>query len=83
MHPESFDFPKVMLLIMNFDRSLSRERLLAVFREFNCHFTKIVVSDDYSKGQHASWLADLRGRFQFQLVVTTTNLALGNNTNTG
>ncbi len=83
MASKSFAFPQVTLLITHYNRSLSLERLLTVFQELNCHFAKIIVSDDCSKGKHVERLAELQKRFQFELVSTPVNGGLGKNINKG
>ncbi|MGA0558526.1 glycosyltransferase family 2 protein [Larkinella sp. VNQ87] len=76
-------FPEVTLLITHYNRSSSLERLLHAFRELNCTFGGIVVSDDGSRPEHLNALQALNNRFDFQLVTTPKNRGLANNINKG
>ena len=49
---EPLSFPGVTLLVTVYNRSRSLDRLLDAFKQLNCHFGDIVVSDDGSKPEH-------------------------------
>lgn len=66
--PEQYYFPGVTLLVTHFNRSGSLERLLSTFRELNCHFDDIVVSDDSSRPEHQEKLAALQSIYKFRLI---------------
>ncbi|GAB3255322.1 hypothetical protein GCM10027347_16320 [Larkinella harenae] len=76
-------FSGVTLLVTHYNRSGSLERLLRTFRELNCSFEGIVVSDDGSKPEHLNALKELTNTYPFQLVTTPKNKGLGNNINKG
>lgn len=76
-------FDGVTLLITHYNRSRSLQRLLAAFSELNCRFHDIVVSDDGSKAEHQSLLADLQRQYGFRLITTPKNRGLGHNLNKG
>ncbi len=78
-----YNFKDVTLLITHYNRSRSLERLLYAFRNLNCRFDGIVVSDDGSKPEHAALIKKLQEEFGFQLVSTPKNKGLGNNINKG
>jgi len=59
------------------------ERLLKRFKELNCVFGEIVVSDDGSKPEHVEYIRGLQNDFNFRLVTTEKNKGLGNNINKG
>src|SRR5690349_8284605 len=76
-------FQDVTLLITHYNRSSSLERLLKTFRNFNCKFDEIVVSDDASKPQHQEKLKWLASEFNFRLILASTNKGFPNNMNKG
>lgn len=80
-----YHFPGVTLLITHFNRSGSLERLLASFRELNCHFDEIVVSDDASRPEHQAKLKALQPVYNFRLITSPTpgNKGFANNINKG
>jgi glycosyltransferase involved in cell wall biosynthesis len=80
---EQYSFPDVTLLITHYNRSGSLERLLTHFRDLNCHFGDIVVSDDCSKPEHLERLKTLQQPLNFRLITTPKNGGLGNNINKG
>ncbi|MET0391845.1 MAG: glycosyltransferase [Chitinophagaceae bacterium] len=79
----TYSFDNVTLLITHYNRSASLERLLRAFRELNCGFGDIVVSDDGSKPVHIQTIQALRHTYPFRLVTTPVNKGLGNNINKG
>jgi glycosyltransferase involved in cell wall biosynthesis len=83
MTDKSFEFSETSLLITHYNRSFSLERLLKTFRDLDCHFGQIIVSDDGSKPEHQERLLDLQSRFGFDLIRATVNKGLGNNINKG
>ncbi|WP_316799492.1 glycosyltransferase [Pedobacter frigidisoli] len=76
-------FPQVSLLITHYNRSHSLQNLLQRFRQLDCVFGQIVVSDDGSKAEHAKNLLELQKEYGFLLVTAPTNRGLGNNLNKG
>ncbi|WP_373330632.1 glycosyltransferase family A protein [Salmonirosea aquatica] len=70
-------------MITHFNRSYSLERLLNSFRELNCTFHRIVVSDDGSVGKHRERLPALQAEYQFELLLAAVNSGLGHNINKG
>lgn len=78
-----YHFPGVTLLVTHYNRSGSLERLLANFRDLNCHFDDIVVSDDGSKPEHLEKIKALHSTYSFRLITTPKNRGLGNNINKG
>ncbi len=76
-------FDDVTLLVTHYNRSESLERLLRSFREQNCVFGEIVVSDDASKPEHLNKLKSLQEEIPFTLVSAPKNGGLGNNINKG
>lgn len=76
-------FNGVCVLITHYNRSRSLERLLTAFRDLDCSFEEIVVSDDGSKPEHLEYIKGLQGSFNFKLVTTDVNKGLGNNINKG
>ncbi|MFT2009006.1 glycosyltransferase family 2 protein [Pontibacter sp. 13R65] len=79
----NYYFPEVTLLITHYNRSSSIERLLSSFKELNCGFEEIIVSDDASKPEHLDRLKLLQEQFNFRLITTPVNGGLGNNINKG
>ncbi len=78
-----FSFPGVTLLITHYNRSASLSRLLARFRELNCRFDEIVVSDDASKPEHQQKIKELQQEYGFRLVSTPVNKGFPANINRG
>ncbi|PIQ20084.1 MAG: glycosyl transferase family 2 [Cytophagales bacterium CG18_big_fil_WC_8_21_14_2_50_42_9] len=78
-----YNFRDVTLLITHYNRSSSLERLLKTFKELNCVFDDIVVSDDGSKPEHIKALQALTNTYKFRLITTPKNKGLGNNINKG
>lgn len=76
-------FEDVTLLITHYNRSSSLERLLKSYRNLECSFGDIVVSDDGSKTEHLSRLNELKKEYDFTLVTSSQNRGLGNNINKG
>ncbi|QNF32354.1 glycosyltransferase family 2 protein [Adhaeribacter swui] len=83
MTPLTHTFEGVTLLITHYNRSNSLERLLRTFKEQNCSFQDIVVSDDGSKTEHLDKLKELQATYPFRLITTEKNRGLGNNINKG
>jgi glycosyltransferase involved in cell wall biosynthesis len=83
--PEAIDyhFPEVTLLVTHYNRSRSLERLLKRYKDLNCRFGDIVISDDGSKSEHIEYINGLKNEFRFTLVTTERNRGLGNNINKG
>lgn len=77
------DFKNVTLLVTHYNRSTSLERLLKSFRDLECNFGDIVVSDDGSKPEHLEYINALKQHYEFNLVTTPKNKGLGNNINKG
>nr|WP_262910547.1 glycosyltransferase [Pontibacter silvestris] len=71
------------MLVTHYNRSKSLERLLKTFKEQNCSFEAIVVSDDGSAAEHQQALEELKTTYGFQLITTPVNKGLGNNINKG
>jgi glycosyltransferase involved in cell wall biosynthesis len=80
---EAYHFSDITLLITHYNRSKSLERLLIAFRDLNCHFASIIVSDDGSKDQHVAYAKKLQEQFDFELITAERNRGLGNNINKG
>ncbi len=76
-------FSTVTLLITHYNRSKSLERLLSAFKQWDCVFGDVVVSDDGSKPEHIEYLEALQQKYPFRLVKTPVNKGLGNNINKG
>lgn len=83
MENTSFNFEKVGLLVTHYNRSRSLERLLTAFRNLQCSFGEVVVSDDGSREEHLSAVRQLQEQFSFTLITTPVNKGLGNNINKG
>ncbi|MFC5411833.1 glycosyltransferase family 2 protein [Larkinella bovis] len=83
MNPHLTHFPAVTLLITHYNRSGSLERLLRSFKELNCSFDDIVVSDDGSKPDHLNAIRELKKQYTFRLITTPKNKGLANNLNKG
>jgi glycosyltransferase involved in cell wall biosynthesis len=77
------NFPEVSLLITHYNRPGSLKRLLNNFKDLNCIFGEIVVSDDASKPENLKQLFELQESFDFKLITTEKNKGLGNNINKG
>lgn len=80
---EPFNFPQTALLITHYNRSSSLKRLLSSFKELNCCFAEIIVSDDGSEKEHLDELLEASKIFRFNLITTSKNAGLGNNINKG
>ncbi|MCX2574878.1 glycosyltransferase [Pedobacter sandarakinus] len=78
-----YTFPTVSLLITHYNRSESLANLLLSFRNLNCQFGEIVVSDDGSKTEHLEKIKVLQKEYDFNLVTTPANRGLGHNINKG
>lgn len=76
-------FDEVTLLITHYNRSSSLERLLKSFKDLECQFSDIVVSDDGSRPEHLERVRSLKDEYKFTLVTTPQNKGLGNNINKG
>jgi glycosyltransferase involved in cell wall biosynthesis len=76
-------FNEVTLLITHYNRSSSLEQLLKSFKEIDCSFADIVVSDDGSKPEHFQKVNELKEIYSFRLISTEINKGLGNNINKG
>lgn len=76
-------FGDVSLLITHYNRSSSLERLLKSFKELDCEFKDIVVSDDGSQPEHLDAIKALQSNYKFNLITTPKNKGLGNNINKG
>ncbi|TKK72033.1 glycosyltransferase [Ilyomonas limi] len=81
--PGVHSFSEVSLLITHCNRSRSLERLLQAFKNLQCSFGEIVVSDDGSKPEHLAYIQQLQHTYVFTLVTTPVNKGLGNNINKG
>lgn len=80
---KAYIYKDVSLLITHYNRSQSLEQLLKSFKDLNCYFEDIVVSDDGSKPEHVDYLVELQKKFDFRLITTRQNRGLGNNINKG
>jgi glycosyltransferase involved in cell wall biosynthesis len=78
-----YEFNDVALLITHYNRSSSLRRLLQSFKDLNCSFGEIIVSDDGSDSDNLKSLEETRKLFNFKLITTTTNKGLGHNLNKG
>ncbi|MDR6561623.1 MULTISPECIES: glycosyltransferase family 2 protein [unclassified Arcicella] len=76
-------FDGVTLLVTHYNRSSSLERLLKSFKDLDCVFEDIVVSDDGSKEEHQAYLRKIQPEYSFRLITTPKNKGLGNNLNKG
>ena len=76
-------FTGVTLLITHYNRSNSLGRLLKSFKELDCFFEDIVVSDDGSSVSNQENLMQLQLEFPFRIIGTLNNKGLGNNLNKG
>lgn len=76
-------FTGVTLLITHYNRSNSLGRLLKSFKELDCIFEDIVVSDDGSSVANQDNLIQLQLEFPFRIIGTLNNKGLGNNLNKG
>ncbi len=79
----SYSFPEVTLLITHYNRSSSLERLLATFRQLNCTFGEIIVSDDASKPEHLEHVKAMQPEYDFRLITTPLNKGHGHSMNKG
>jgi glycosyltransferase involved in cell wall biosynthesis len=78
-----FEFNDVALLITHYNRSSSLRRLLQSFKDLNCSFGEIIVSDDGSDIDSMKALEECQRLFNFRLITTPINRGLGNNINKG
>ncbi len=78
-----YKFRNVTLLITHYNRSESLERLLNAFKDLNCTFECIVVSDDSSDKYHVNKILAMKEKFDVKLITATENKGLGNNINKG
>ena len=76
-------FKGVTLLVTHYNRCNSLERLLKAFKDLNCHFEAIVISDDGSKEHQLEYIKTLHQSYDFRLITTPVNKGLGNNINKG
>ncbi|MVN21910.1 glycosyltransferase [Mucilaginibacter arboris] len=76
-------FKEVSLLITHYNRSQSLERLLQAFKEQECTFGEIIVSDDASLPEHQNKIKELQKQYGFKLICAEHNRGLGNNINKG
>jgi glycosyltransferase involved in cell wall biosynthesis len=83
MAQQQYTFSNVTLLITHYNRSNSLERLLKAFKDLNCHFDDIVISDDGSKREQLEHIEKLHSDYTFRLITTPVNKGLGNNINKG
>ncbi|MDX5420684.1 MAG: glycosyltransferase [Hymenobacteraceae bacterium] len=83
MENKAHYFKDVTLLVTHYNRSASLERILKAFKELNCSFEEIIVSDDASKPEHLNQLKALQEEVPFRLVSAPTNGGLGHNINKG
>jgi glycosyltransferase involved in cell wall biosynthesis len=83
MAATTHNFPEVSLLITHYNRPGSLKRLLNNFKDLNCGFAEIIVSDDASKPENLKQLVELQQDFEFKLITTEKNKGLGNNINKG
>jgi len=83
MIKNQFYFSEVTLLITHYNRSASLEKLLKTFKDQNCEFGDIVVSDDASKPEHLEKIKNLQNSYSFRLITAKKNGGLGNNINKG
>lgn len=79
----SYYFKDVTLLITHYNRSVSLGRLLKAFKEQNCSFEDIVVSDDGSRPDQLERLKALQPQYNFRLIASPVNKGLANNINKG
>lgn len=83
MLTDHYHFDEITLLITHYNRSKSLERQLTAFKELNCTFEEVIVTDDGSKPEHLLKLQELQQIFSFRLLTTPVNKGLGNNNNKG
>ena len=76
-------YKNLSLLITHYNRSNSLERLLKSFKDLDCSFEDIVVSDDGSKVEHLDRIRQLQESYSFKLITSDKNRGLGNNMNKG
>jgi glycosyltransferase involved in cell wall biosynthesis len=79
----SFTFPDTTLLITHYNRSSSLERLLSSFKDLNCEFGEIVISDDGSGTEQLDKLKSIQSRYKFRLVTSPKNMGFPHNFNKG
>lgn len=79
-----YNFPQVSLLITHYKRSKSLENLLKAFKDLNCEFGEIIVSDDCSPEPHLNYIKDVLLKiYNFKFISAPVNKGLGNNINKG
>ena len=83
MEGNQYYFKEVTLLITHYNRSNSLERLLSAFKNENCRFEKMIISDDASKPEHLEKIKNLQKDYSFKLITAEKNAGLGNNINKG
>jgi len=83
MAEPAYHFKDVTLLVTHYNRCNSLERLLKAFKDLNCTFDDIVISDDASAAEHLTAIAKLHDTYDFRLITTPVNGGLGNNINKG
>ena len=76
-------FPGVTLLITHYNRSTSLERLLKRFKDLDCRFEEIIVSDDASKPEHLEYIYGIQPQYGFRLITTPVNRGHGHSINKG
>lgn len=79
----NYKFSNVTLLITHYNRSESLLRLLKAFKDFNCSFERIIISDDGSEKHHLENLILIAEESNIDLITTQKNQGLGNNINKG
>lgn len=77
------EFKGITLMVTHYNRSNSLRRLLENFKNLQCVFEDIVVSDDGSRPEHLNEVINLQKEFSFRLITTPHNKGLGNNLNKG
>ncbi|HEY1009510.1 glycosyltransferase [Daejeonella sp.] len=76
-------FKDLTLLVTHYNRSDSLYRLLQSFKDSQCTFEDIVVSDDGSSEQHLNSILKLQADFGFRLISSPINKGLAHNLNKG
>lgn len=83
MSEHAYHFKDVTLLITHYNRSGSLGRLLNTFKDINCSFGDVVISDNASETEHLEYIANLSQTHNFRLITSPVNKGLGNNINKG
>jgi glycosyltransferase involved in cell wall biosynthesis len=78
-----YSFPEITLLITHYNRSSSLERLLQTFRQLDCRFGEIIVSDDASKPENLEKVQKMLPVYNFRLITTPVNKGHGHSINKG